>query len=216
MTNTKLHSSWPYFTLTALLGLIPVLNNKYPTAFFSAFSPWWVEIVSVFGGVWAVLMGLNRGWAILNYRIRSKKLVLEAVGNRHIIESPSENDVVNAGRIVSRLVRNVEKDLTEIKPDFTLASLKRLQSYLPELMAEIDNDEDARIRLGVVGVYLGETFCRNLGWQWFFRADPSLNQFSYLASILRKQGKEGDPFAWAADLMRGKRRIGEILKEIQS
>jgi hypothetical protein len=195
-----------------------VLNNNYPASFFSAVSPWWVEVVSVFGGVFVVAMGLSRTWAILNYRARSKSLVLETVEKRHVVEKPVENDVVNAGRIVSRLVRNADKDLTEINPDFTLDSLKRLQNYLSELMAEIDNEEDARIRLGVVGVYLGETLCRNLGWQWFFRADPSLTQFSYLASVLRRQGKEMDPFAQAADLMTvmtGKRRINEILKEIQ-
>ena len=214
MTNTKLHSPWPYFTLMALLGLVPVLNNKYPAAFCPAFSPWWVEVISVFGGVCVVVVGFSRGWAILNYRARSKNLILEAVENRHAVEKPEENDVVNAGRIVSRLVRNADKDLTEIKPDFTLDSLRRLQNYVSELMAEIDNEEDARIRLGVVGIYLGETLCRNLGWQWFFRADPSLNQFSYLASILRKQGKEIDPFAMASDLMMGKRKVIEILKQI--
>ena len=214
MTSTRIHSPTPYFILTALLGLVPVLNHKYPATFFPAVSPWWVEVVSVFGGVCAVVMGFSRGWAILNYRARSKNLILEAVENRHAVEKPEENDVVNAGRIVSRLVRNADKDLTEIKPDFTLDSLRRLQNYVSELMAEIDNEEDARIRLGVVGIYLGETLCRNLGWQWFFRADPSLNQFSYLASILRKQGKEIDPFAMASDLMMGKRKVIEILKQI--
>jgi hypothetical protein len=83
------------------------------------------------------------------------------------------------------------------------------------LLTEIENEEDARIRLGVVGTYLGETYCRNGGWKWFFRPDPSLRQFSYLASVIRKQGREIDPFAWAGDLMTGKRNIHEIMKEIQ-
>lgn len=212
MTGTKLHSPWPYFLLTALLGLVPVLNNKYPTQFFPVLPAFWVEIISVFSGVAAAFLGLSRFWDILQRRSVARELVRQAVSERQSVQNMEINDINNAGRLVSRLVRNADEDLLEIKPDFSETSLKRLQRYLPSLIDEIENEEDARIRIGIVGVYLGETACRNHQWQWFFKADPSLRQFSYLVSALRKADRELDPFAWAGELLRKERKMGDWLK----
>jgi hypothetical protein len=214
LTNTKLHSPIPYFLLTALMGLAPVLNNKYPAQFFPGLSPMWVELIAVFAGIFASVLGFTRFWAILQNRDRSRTLIRQAIESRKKVGSPDDNEITNAGRYVSRMVRNADVDLSEIGPDFTLPSLDRLQSFLPELRREVEKETDAWVRLGVVGTYLGETLCRCSGWQWFFKADPALRQFSYLASGLRKEGKEFDPFAAAADLLTGKRGIKDVLKEL--
>ncbi|HJT24807.1 MAG TPA: hypothetical protein VJ873_09535 [bacterium] len=211
----KTYSPIPYFLLTALLGLVPVLNNKYPTRFFPAIDPGLVELLSVGLGVLAAFLGLSRVWDILVRRSLARELVREAAANRQAAQNPEMNDVNNAGRLVSRLVRNADEDLLEIRPDFSLGSLNRLQHYLPALLDEIGKEEDARIRLGIVGTYLGETACRNLGWQWFFKADPSLRQFSYLVSAIRKGDKELDPYLWAGELLKGKSKISAWFEAIR-
>lgn len=213
MTGTKLHSPVPYFLLTALMGLVPVLNNKYPAQFFPAFSPWLVEVVSVFVGITFAFWGFSRGWEILQRRSWARELVRQAIGKRQAEPKAEENEISNAGRLISRLVRNVDEDLMEIMPDFTGNSLKRLQGVFPLLLDEIRNEEDALIRLGVVGTYLGETACRNFQWQWFFQTDPALRQFNYLASTLRKTGKELDPYAWAGELLVGKKKVEAFLRD---
>jgi hypothetical protein len=213
--NTKLHSPIPFFLLTALLGLVPVLNNKYPAYFFSALSPWLVEVLSVALGAAAAFGGFSRGWEILKRRSWARELVRQTAVERHAAQNLDANDVNNAGRLISRLVRNADEDLLEIKPDFSEASLKRLRRVLPALLDEIKTAEDARIRVGVVGTYLGETACRNRQWQWFFKSDPALRQFSYLASVLRRAEGELDPFAWAADLMTGQRKTADWLEAIR-
>ncbi len=211
MSNSKLHPPVPYFFLTALCGLIPVLNNKYPSAFFPSVSPGLVELLAVGGGIAAAALGFARLWARLVQREGAVDFVRKAVENRKSSPEQDQNEVVNAGRIISRLVRNADEDLREMNPDFTLDSLRRLQKVLPELLAEIETQEDALIRTGVVGIYLGEVLCRQSGWQWFFRADASLKQFSYMASVIRKGSGELDPFAWAGDLLTGKRKVSELL-----
>jgi hypothetical protein len=213
VVSTKLHSPIPYFLLTACFGLVPVLNNKYPAAFFPSLSPGLVELLAVGGGIAAAALGFGKGWARLVQRDGAVGFVRQAVENRKVSPEQDQNEVVNAGRIISRLVRNADEDLREINPDFSLDSLRRLQGVLPELLAEIQNPEDALIRTGVAGIYLGEVLCRQSGWQWFFRADASLKQFSYMASVIRKGGGEMDPFAWAGDLLTGKRKVRELLKE---
>ncbi len=215
MKTGKLHSSWPYFLLVALFGLVPVLNNKFPSQTFPGASPWWVEVASTFAGVAAATMGFLRLWARLEKLARAKVLVLEAAGSRRAVEKPLDNDVASAGRVVSRLVRNVEEDLREIGPDFSKDSVRRLDRFLPKLLEEIGGKEDALIRVGVAGVYLGETACRNNQWEWHFKSDPDLRQFSYLASSIQKQGRNLDPFGWAAELMTGKAKITELIREIE-
>lgn len=213
MTQSKLHPPWPWFLLTALLGLVPVLNNMHPALFFPALPSWGVEVASVFAGIYCAMMGFLRGWGLLQQRAQARALVKAAIESRH----PSDldpNEVSNAGRFISRMVRHCEQDLREIRPDFTPDSLKRLQAYLPELLLEIGNEENALILVGVVGTYLGETLCRNSKWKWFFQADPAMNQFSYLSSVLRNpQEARLDPYAWAADLLTGRRKMHQLLKE---
>jgi hypothetical protein len=193
---------------------VPVLNNKYPTQFFPALSPWWIEVISLVLGVGAAFLGLSRGWDILRRRSSARQLIRQAV-ERHPAQDPNANDVANSGRLISRLVRNVDEDLMEIKPDFSEASLRRLGRYLPVLMGEIETEEDARIRLGVVGTYLGEAACRGFQWQWFFKADPALRQFSYLASVIRKAEREVDPYFWAADLLTGEKKMKEWMETLR-
>ncbi len=215
MKTNRLPSSLPYFILVALLGLVPVLNNKYPAQFFPGFSPWGTEVLSTFAGIAAATLGFLRLWARLEKGGRAKALVLEVAGSRHAADHPLDNDLATATRFISRLVRNVDEDLREITPDFSEDSLWRLEKFLPKLLEEIDSEEDAFIRLGVAGVYLGEAACRNFQWQWHFRADPALRQFSYLTSTIQKEGKSLDPYAWAAELMAGKGRMSQFIAEMK-
>jgi hypothetical protein len=215
LKTTKLHSSTPYFFLVGLLGIIPVLNNKYPARFFPGFSPWGVEVLSTCAGVVAAVLGFMRLWGRLEKGARAKALVLEAVGSRRPADHPLDNDLATVGRFISRMVRNVDEDLREISPDFSENSLWRLERFLPKLLEEIESREDALIRLGVAGVYLGEAACRNFQWQWHFKSDPALRQFGYLASILQRRGQNLDPYAWAADLMAGKGKMAEFIKQIK-
>jgi hypothetical protein len=149
-------------------------------------------------------------------RKRAADLLGAAAKDLQADEKAGENDLGQAGRLITRLVRNSEVDLGEMKPDFSLSSLSRLRRVVPELLDEIHNEEDARIRLGIVGVYIGETLCRARGWQWDFKAQPSLRQFTYQASRLIKDGKTLDVFQKAAELMTGRLDWGSFLKEVGS
>jgi len=213
LTSEKLHSPYPWFVLVALLALAPVLNNMYPVSFFPALPSFVVELVCVFAGSGAAAMGFLRVWNRLQSRSRTRALVRQAAEWRNASDPQEESEVANAGRSISRLARNADEDLREIGPDFSMASLARLPQLLPVLMEEVGNEADARIRLGVVGTYLGETLCRNQGYQWHFRADPSLRQFSYLCSIVKKEGRGLDPYAWASDLLTGRKKISDFMKE---
>jgi len=215
LTNTKLHSPWPYLSLTALMGLIPVLNNKYPAAFFPAAPGGLVDLVCVLLGVLAAFLGFSRLWNRLQHGAIAKALLTGVIAKRQALEKADESEASQSGRIVSRLVRNVDEDLKEIKPDFTWDSLKRLQGVFGLLLEEIEDEQDALIRLGVVGTYLGETACRNEGWQWFFKTDPTLRQFSYLASVLRKDRREADPYLLAAQWLTGQKGLSEIKKGLE-
>jgi hypothetical protein len=210
-----LYSPKPYFVLAALFSLIPVLNNKYPNSFFPLVSAGWIEIITTLAGVYAAFKALGYWWAILQFRSEAKAWILQVVQNRQVPETSDHNDVVNAGRYITRLVRNVDEDLREIKPDFTLDSLNRLGCYLPELLMEVDDEESGRIRLGIVGVYIGETLCRAKGWEWFFKSDPSLKQFSFLPSVIHKNGKTIDPFEIASKAFSEKKSLMALLGDIQ-
>lgn len=216
MSNTKLHSTWPWFTLTALFGLVPVLNNKYPVQFFPALSPWWVEVLSVAAGVYCATEAFRRGWARLTRRAEARAFVREAAQDRNIRQAQGPEDAALSSRLVARLVRNAEADLSEIGPDFSLPSLRRLGGVLGLLLEEVEGPEDARVRLGVVGTYLGETFCRERGWKWSFRSDAALGRFSFLVSSLRQGEREEDPYLWAARLLTGEKRVGDLLKETET
>lgn len=215
MKSRILHYPKPYFVLAALFSLIPVLNNKYPNSFFPLVSAGWVEIIATAAGIYAAFKALDYWWAILQVRSAAKAWILQAVQNRQVFETSDHNDVVNAGRYVTRLVRNVDEDLREIKPDFSFDSLKRLGRYLPELLMEVEDEESGRIRLGIVGVYIGETLCRAKGWEWFFKSDPSLKQFSFLPSVVHKSGKTIDPFEIAAKAFNGKTALMDLFGDIQ-
>ncbi len=216
MKSGKLHSSWPYFFLVALLGLIPVLNNKYPAQYFPGLSPWWIEVFSTFAGISAATIGFMRLWARSRKKARAGNLVLEAVGSRHPAENPSENDVDGAGRLVSRLVRNVDEDLREIVPDFP------------------------RIRSGAWADSCRSCWRKSSGrktpssaWEWrgftWGRPPAGMTNGSGASTPIRpcassaiyppaskKREKLLDPFLWAADLMAGKGRMSEFIKEIES
>jgi hypothetical protein len=125
------------------------------------------------------------------------------------------NETATAGRSIARLVANVDEDLREIGPDFTLGSLGRFPKLLPILLSEVGTEDEARVRLGVVGAYLGETSCRTAGFRWVFRADPTLRRFNYLVSVVQKEGRELDPFLWASDLLVDRRTVKALIKEME-
>ncbi|HVZ81360.1 MAG TPA: hypothetical protein VHE12_11290 [bacterium] len=212
--NTKLHSPKPWFFLTGLLALVPVANNSRPALFFPALPAPVVSTLAVFGGVYTAVLAFARLWAVLQRRDKARALVGEVSGDLSPRPSASENDLGQSGRLITRLVRNVEVDLGEIRPDFSIGSLSRLKRIVPALLEEVLTEEDARIRLGIVGVYLGETLCRSRGWQWDFRARPDLRQFTYQASRVVKDGRSLEVFTKAAGLMTGKADWGGLLREI--
>ncbi len=211
MKSKILYSAKPYFILAALFSLIPVLNNKYPALFFPAVPEGWVTLIATGGGIYAVFKGLSYVWAVIQARDEAKAWVLQVVESRKTVENPDPNDVINAGRSVTRLVRNADEDLREIGPDFSWESLGRLERYLPELLMEVDDEEKARIRLGIVGIYIGETLCRSRGWEWFFKPDASLKQFLFLPSVIRKNGKAIDPFETASKAFTEKKYLTRLL-----
>jgi hypothetical protein len=215
LKNKILYSSKPYFVLAALFSLIPVLNNKYPVLFFPVVPDGWVTILATGGGIYAVFKGLSYVWAVMQARAEAKAWISQVMESRKTVENPDPNDVINAGRSVTRLVRNVDEDLREIRPDFSWESLKRLERYLPELLIEVDNEENAKIRLGIVGVYIGETLCRSKGWEWFFKPDTALKQFIFLPSEIRKNGKVMDPFATASKAFAEKIPLTRLLSGVQ-
>lgn len=225
MTYNKLHSPWPYFILTALLGLVPVLNNKFPSAFFPAVPASGVEVLSVMLGILAASLGFLRGWNQLQQKAAAKAFLSQVLERLPGLTPKDPLEVGQSNRIISRMVRNVDEDLREIGPDFTADSLKRLHRFLPLLLNEIQNEEDAFIRIGVVGTYLGETKCRNGGWEWFFKEDPSLRQFGYLASAIQRKASPvdepvglknsmmvADPFGMAAQWLLGNYGLSTVLK----
>lgn len=212
--NKKLHSARPWFFLTALLALAPVLHNKYPNSFFPAIPSGVVDLMAVFGGAWVAAVGFARAWALAQRRSRAKTLLESVAKDMTADEKAGENDLGQSGRLITRLVRNTEVDLAEMKPDLSLGSLSRLKAVVPALLDEIGNEEDARIRLGILGVYIGETLCRTKGWQWDFKARPSLRQFTYQASRLVKDGTTLDVFQKASELMTGRLSWGAFLKEV--
>ena len=211
MKTKPLYSPTPYFCLAALFSLIPVLNNKYLGAFFPAVGSDWVELASTLAGVYAAFLGMSRLWAKLQVKAAARQWLKQVNQTRLQGISQDENDVVNAGRSISRLVRNVDKDLEEIRPDFSLDSLKRLQDYLPQLLIEVEDEESASIALGIVGAYIGETLCRTQGWQWFFKSNPSLKQFTFLPSVVQKDGKQIEPFNLAYQAMAEKAPLLKFL-----
>jgi hypothetical protein len=214
--KTKLlYSSKPYFFLAALLSLVPVLNNKYPALFFPAVPDGWVTIIATGAGIYAAFKGLSYVWEVMQARAEAKAWIRRVIESRKAVENPDPNDVINAGRSVTRLVRNADEDLREIGPDFSLESLKRMERYLPELLMEVDDDENAKIRLGIVGVYIGETLCRSKGWEWFFKPDTSLKQFIFLPSEIRKNGKVIDPFETASKAFVEKIPLTRLLSGFQ-
>jgi hypothetical protein len=210
-----LYSSKPYFVLAALFSLVPVLNNKYPALFFPSAPEGWVTIIATGAGIYAAFKGLGYAWALIQARAEAKAWIVQVAQNRKVIENPDPNDVINAGRSVTRLVRNVDEDLREIGPDFSWESLGRLEHYLTELLMEVDDEEKAKIRLGIVGIYIGETLCRSKGWEWFFKPDTSLKQFLFLPSVIRKNGKVIDPFETAANAFNEKKSLSRFLSGLQ-
>ncbi len=169
-------------------------------------------------GVVAASLGFFRYWNRLQQRTSAKALLGQVLERLPGLKNKGPVEAGQSGRIISRMVRNADMDLREIGPDFTVDSIKRLNRFLPLLLDEIQNEEDAFIRIGVVGTYLGETKCRVGDWEWFFKEDPSLRQFGYLASVIRKKaaGEEaldlGDPFGMAAQWLMGNYGLNSVLK----
>ncbi|HVM33014.1 MAG TPA: hypothetical protein VMU88_07755, partial [bacterium] len=198
-----------------LWALAALLNRLAPRLFFPDFTP---QEVAALSGAGTLLFG---AWAwgkarALRARRREACRRIEAIlQKRNPPAQADENEVMLAGRVVARLARNADEDLREIDADFSPESLGRLDAWLPLLLDEIQTEEDALIRLGVVGTYLGEVLCRHRGWRWFFKPDPALRQFSYLPSLLRRGERQLDPYAWAGELFRRRKRAAALLGEAQ-
>lgn len=215
MDSGKLRRVGPVVALSVLCAIAGLLRGAEPDFFFPAWRLGWVWAWGLAGAVVFAVWAFRRNHQLNRRREKALGLVLAVLEKRRALENPSENEIILAGRVVSRLTRNADEDLREIGADFSQASLGRLERYLPLLLDEVEIEEDAMIRLGVVGTYLGETFCRTGGWSWYFKPDPSLRQFSYLSSVIRRGGREWDPYVGAADLFGRRRKAAELRDEAQ-
>ncbi|HET9870137.1 MAG TPA: hypothetical protein VFR02_06565 [bacterium] len=214
MDGERLRAVAPFAALSLWWALGPVARVLEPGWFFPAWSAaavWGTGAAGALGFGWLAWRNQAR---LAGRRRKAASLLRALAARRRPAADPGENDVILAGRVVSRLVRNADEDLREIGPDFSPASLDRLRRYLPQLLDEVGTEEEGWIRLGVVGTYLGETLCRGGRWRWFFRPDPTLRQFSYTPSLLRRDdGRELDPYGWAAELFGGGKGLEEFWKE---
>ena len=142
-------------SLMALAG-----TQFFPSVFFPALPDW------AAGLTWdlVALACITRVWflykATWKRRTTARLIIEKSIHDRNPQRCLTGSSADTAQRTLSRVIRNSDEDLREIIPDFTAASLHRLSGFLPKLLDEIQNETDARIRLGVVGTYLGETACR--------------------------------------------------------
>jgi hypothetical protein len=216
MDSKKIKTILPWTALSFLFVLAVLSHGVCPRFFFPAFDGRWVLSLGTLGMAAFGALAFQKNHGLNRRRRAASRLIRSLAEKRSPLEDPSENDVILAGRVVSRLPRNADEDLREIDPDFSLASLDRLVRYLPLLLDEVESEEDALIRWGVVGTYMGETLCRQTGWNWFFKPDPALRQFSFLSSVLRRgPGRELDPYAWAVDLFDHRRGLNGLLDEVK-
>jgi hypothetical protein len=215
LTGKAFSSPTPYLILAGICLAAPVGNRFFPAFFYPVFAPWGVALV---GGL-AAIAASARAWflyrAIGKRRKNAMVLMKKILQGRDSKTFLSGSSADRAGRTLGRVLRNTDEDLREMRPDFTVASLERLSGFLPELLDEIKSETDAAIRLGIVGAYLGETACRLWGWQWNFRADPSLRQFDYLASALERKGARMDPFELAGELFSGTLKPKELIQRFR-
>ena len=212
----RLHTPLPFFLLAVLFGLSPILRVFFPQDFFPAVPSVWMGIGAFPLFALSGYLAFARLGKIYRRRDRAQNLIQNAIQSRSFSTSPSDNDLAIADRTISRLAGHADVDLSEINPEFSLNSLLRLEPCLGALLEEIETPEDALIRLGVVGAYLGETACRFSKWTWYFKSDPGLKQFGFLCSIIKNQkGDELDPYAWAADLLVGRKKVNAWIGLIQ-
>ena len=213
MDSEKVRRVAPPALLAFLSALSIGLHQLSPRLFFPAWPGPWVLILGLAGLVFFGLFAFQKYRGIHSRRQKALALIDSILQKRRALLDPPQNEVILAGRVVARLARNADEDLREITADFSPESLARLDAYLPLLLDEAGGEPEALIRLGVVGTYLGETLCRHRGWNWFFKPDPSLKQFSYLPSVIRRGGRELDPYAWAGDLFGRRRSAADLLNE---
>lgn len=214
MNRNAIPSPIPYIALAGVCAGALAGSQFFPDFFFPAFGSWVIGLfwdLAALGAAWrawglyqALWKGRAEAIARIEFLLRNR--------NSQKIQMGSSADT--AGRTLSRVIRNADEDLKEINPDFTLDSLIRLSGFLPNLLDEIQSETDAKIRLGVVGAYLGETACRLWGWQWKFQSETSLRQFEYLVSILEKGKDRVDPFELAGELFSNKLKSGDLIQKL--
>ena len=180
--------------MAALFLSAGVFQSLYPGFFGGGIPSVWVWGFSLAGAAVFSSLGWGRTRRATRAQSGARDWVRRAIQDRQPALRPEPNDLRTVQRNIGRLERHVEEDLREIQPDFTLASLDRLTGHRNDFLAEVDGFEQARLLLGVLGAYVGCTLVRSKGWEWLWRADPLLKQFSFQASLVRKGGLEFDPF----------------------
>jgi hypothetical protein len=207
-------SPTPYLALAGVCLAALAGTQFFPSVFFPGL-PLWVS-----GLIWdlAALACATRVWFLdkeTGKRRSAAMLLLElSIRDRDSQSCLTGPSADTAQRTLGRVIRNADEDLREINPDFTAASLRRLSGFLPRLLDEIQTETDAKIRLGVVGAYLGETACRLWDWQWNFRSDPALKQFNYLASTLERKGAQADPFGLALEFFSCRLKPKDLIQKL--
>ncbi len=207
--------SFSYLMVVLLSALGMGGHFFYPALFFPAFANWAVDLFFVLLGGCACFRILARTRAASRDRRRALEWMNQALLKRDEVNAKEGPAAATAERTLCRLISNSDMDLREIRPDYSEESLLRLQAFMPELLEEINSGTDAMIRLGVAGSYLGETACRNWGWKWKFRSEPSLKQFEYLVSSLDRAGEQVDPFRLALNLFTGLSKARGIIATLK-
>lgn len=205
-----------FFGAALYLLVTALLNTVWPELFFSKVSVPWVWGVAGIGSLILISLAscLRR---LREARRRAGRANIEAAErHRPAVENPGPQQRAASAKLLERLIGHAGEDLKEIRPDFTLASLRRLEKSLPALLEESADPLDARILLGIVGVYLGETLRAAYKGEWRLGAAPSLGRFTYQACRLRFSGKEWDPFfaarRWFASEVRWRDLVEEVRK----
>lgn len=205
-----------FFGAALYLLVSALLNTLWPDLFFSKASVPWVWAGAGTGSLILTTLASHLRRLRQAQRKAGRENIETAEQNRPAVENPTREQRAASAKLLERLIAHAGEDLKEIRPDFTLASLRRLEKNLPVLLEESADPLDARILLGIVGVYLGETLRAAYKGEWILGAAPSLGRFTYQACRLRFSKKEWDPFfaarRWFANEVRWRDLVEEVRK----
>jgi hypothetical protein len=196
--------------------LLGIANQARPYVFFFGIAPVWIWGIAILGfGIFGFI-GARSIYVSHSQHVQALNLVERTLKDRQSDPHIFDEEKSKIERSISRLSRNMEANLFEIHPDFSLRSIDRLKKVIPAFLNEIQTEFDAKIRIGILGVYIGETLCRNLKLRWKFQSDSQDAVFPFLSSIIGSETDPCDPFQLARiflmDFKEGRKQVKDYLK----